>query len=712
MRPSPAATACLITMVTLLSAHAAYADEGMWLLNAFPSDKVGKTYGFTPDAAWLDNVRLSSARLAQGCSASFVSPNGLVMTNHHCAHMCIEQLSSKGQDFVAQGFYAATQATEKRCPALEVNQLIAITDVTDPIRAAVANKTGAAFTAAKKAAQSELEKACAKSDDVRCDVVELYHGGRYHLYQYRRYQDVRLVFAPELASAFFGGDPDNFNFPRYDLDVAFVRIYKDGKPAQTPNYFPFSEHGAADNELTFVAGHPGRTSREQTVSQLLFERRERLPRRLAQLAELRGQLTEFRQRGPEQKRYSESLLFYVENSLKALKGRLAALLGPALLNTKRSEEHALRARMAADKRPGFATAFANIDQAVQVNSEIIDAHELLERGRGFDCDLFDIARTLVRAGDERPKPNPTRLREYTDAAVPQLEQQLFSAAPIHPALEVLRLTFGLTKLREQLGVDDERVRAVLGKKSPATLAAELVKGSALADVALRKKLYAGGKRAIDESRDPLIALARSIDAAARAVRKRYEDEVESPISKAHEALATVRFEQFGTSVYPDATFTLRLSYGTVKGWSVRGKQVAPWTTLGGAFERHTGEEPFALPKRWLAAKSRLALDTPLNFVTTNDIIGGNSGSPVINKQGQIVGLIFDGNIESLGGEYGFDAGVNRAVAVHSAGLLEVLTKIYDAKRIADELRAPTPATLQPSAARSVPSGANGSAAFH
>jgi Peptidase S46 len=678
----------------------AQADEGMWLVNDFPSERVAQKYGFKPDSAWLDKVRLSSARLAQGCSASFVSQHGLVMTNHHCAHRCIEQLSSKGQDFIANGFAAATEAAEKRCPALEVNQLVAITDVTEPMRSALANKSGNEFSSAKKAQEAKLEKACATSAELRCDVVELYNGGRYHLYQYKRYQDVRLVFAPELAAAFFGGDPDNFNFPRYDLDVAFLRIYSDGKPAKVDNYFPFSEHGAAENELTFVSGHPGHTSREFTVAQLLFERRVRLPRRLAALSELRGQLTEFEHRGAEQKRYSHSVLFGVENSLKALTGRQAALLDPALIEAKRADERTLRARMTADKRPGFAGAFATVDRALKTYADIFDGLEVLERGLETNGDLLGIASRLLRAADELPKPNEARLREYTDSALPQLQQALFSPAPIHADFEILRLTFGLTKLRELLGADDPRVRLLLGKKSPETLATELVRGTGLADVALRKKLFEGGKAAVDASHDPLIAFVRLVDPEARALRKRYEDEVDAVLSKAHEAIATLRFESHGTDVYPDATFTLRLSYGAVRGWVDRGKPVPPFTTFAGAFERATGEDPFALPKRWLAAKPKLKLDTELNFVTTNDIIGGNSGSPVINKNAEIVGLIFDGNISSLGGEYGFDERVNRAVAVHSSGLLEALSNIYDAKRIADELRASRPSAGGASSAAS------------
>ena len=664
----------------------AHADEGMWPMNNIPADRIAQKYGFKPDQAWIEKVQLGSARLAQGCSASFVSPNGLVMTNHHCAHACIEQLSQKGQDLVANGFYAPSTAAEKKCPALEVNQLVAITDVTETMRKALSGKTGAAFSEAKKAEQAKLTKACATSDDLRCDVVELYHGGRYNLYQYKRYQDVRLVFAPELAIAFFGGDPDNFNFPRYDLDVAFVRIYANDKPAATPNYFPFSAAGAQENELTFVSGHPGHTSREYSVAELLFERRVRLPRRLFGLAELRGQLTEFARRGAEQKRVSKTHLFYVENSFKGLKGREMALLSPKLIPEKRAAEKVLRQKLASDKRPGFSTAYQSIDKALEVYANIYDSYELLERGRAFEGDLFGIARTLLRAADELPKPNETRLKEYTDAALPQLRQTVLSPAPIYDDLAILELTFGLTKLREHLGFDDPRVRAILGKKSPATLAAELVKGTKLKNLAVRKQLLEGGKAAVDKFKDPLLDLARAVDTDARAVRKRYEDEVDGPLTQAHEAIATVGFETHGTSIYPDATFTLRLSYGAVRGWTENGKAVSPFTTIGGAFDRHTGEDPFALPPRWLSAKSRLALDTRLNFATTNDIIGGNSGSPVINKDAQIVGLIFDGNIHSLGGDYFFDEKVNRAVSVHSSAILEALQKIYAADRIAQELR--------------------------
>jgi hypothetical protein len=663
-----------------------HADEGMWLPNAFPSAEVGKKYGFAPDQAWLDHVRLSSARLAQGCSGSFVSDAGLVMTNHHCAHECLEQLSGAKRDLIANGFYARTQAEELKCPALEVNQLVSIEDVTQRISAVLANKSGQAYSEAKKAEQAKLEKACATSDEVRCEVVELYEGARHHLYKYQRYQDVRVVFAPELSIAFFGGDPDNFNFPRYDLDLAFLRIYSGGKPAKVEHYFPFSAQGAQAGQLTFTSGHPGHTSRDFSVTELLYERRVQLPRRIQNLAELRGQLVEFGRRSAEEDRYSKGLLFMVENSLKAYKGRFGALMDGDLIEQKRAREKALRTKLASDKRPGFSGAYASIDKAIAALTEISAAYDLLERGRAFPGDLFSIARTLVRAADELPKPNESRFPEYTDAALPGLKQELFSPAPIHPPLEELQLRFGLTKLREVLGADDPIVHKLLGKKSPAKLAAELVRGSKLANVATRKQLFEGGKAAVDASKDPLIALARLVDPDARPVRKRYEDEIESALDKAHEAIATVRFETYGTSLYPDATFTLRFSYGAVKGWIERGQPVPPFTNIRGAFERETGEDPFALPKSWLNARAKLNLDTPFNFVTTNDIVGGNSGSPVIDKDARIVGLIFDGNIDSLGGDYGFDERVNRAVAVHSSAIVEALKVVYGAGRIADELR--------------------------
>ncbi len=678
--------------LALLAALPARADEGMWTFNHFPSDRVAAAYGFGPTPAWLEEVQLSSARLAQGCSASFVSPRGLVMTNHHCAHRCIEQLSTGRDDRVRDGFLARSDAEEARCPELEVNQLLSIADVTARMNAATEGKAGAAFFAAQRATRAAIEAACQTSPELRCEVVSLYRGGRYDLYRYRRYQDVRLVFAPEFAIAFFGGDPDNFNFPRYDLDVAFLRVYRDGKPAPTEHWFRWSPGGPREGELTFVSGNPGGTSRQLTVAQLEYQRDVVLFERLLALTELRGALVEYAHRGAEQARHSEATLFYVENSVKALLGRIRALQDRDFFASRVAAEAAFRARLAAD--PARAARFLHaFDDVARATAELRRLHLRLEeeeRPGPLAGDLGGFARALVRAGAERPKPNGERLREYADAALPALEQRLLSPAPIHPEFEIFLLTRSLTTLRERLGADDPFVREVLGTASPAALARTLVEGTRLADPAVRRALYQGGAAAVAEAArtDPLLALALRIDPAARAVRRQLDETIEPLLTRGQERIARAHFELEGTSAYPDATFTPRLSYGAVKGYEEDGRRVAPFTTFAGAFARATGSDPYALPRSWLDARPRLALDTPLDLCTTNDIIGGNSGSPVVNARREIVGLIFDGNIQSLGGDFGFDAAVNRAVAVDSAAIVEALEKIYGAGRLVDELRPP------------------------
>ncbi len=665
----------------------ARADEGMWTFDNPPTRQLAERYGFTPTPAWLERVRLASVRLAGGCSGSFVSPDGLVLTNHHCVHHCIEQLSTKQKDYVAQGFYAQTAADELRCPDVELNQLQAITDVTARIGQATRGQTGEAYATALKGAMTAIEKECATSADVRCDVVTLYHGGQYHLYRYRRFQDVRLVFAPELASAFFGGDPDNFMFPRYVLDAAFLRAYDGGKPAKMQHFFPWSPSGAAEGDLTFVTGHPGSTSRLYTMAELAYERDVLLTRRLMRFSELRGLLTEFSRRSPEHARIAKGLLFGIENAVKAYRGMHEALLDPALMQAKAKAEQALRQRVAADpKLAEHAGAWDAIAQAMAAQKALDHRYTFIERGAGFHSDLFRIARHLVRASDERTRPNTERLREYTDAQLPALEQRLFSTAPIHDELEIATLTFSLTKMREALGPDDPFVKQILGSRSPEQVAAAAVRGSKLKDVKLRRALYEGGAAAVAASKDPMIALARAADPEARRVRKQYETEVEAVLKKNREHVAQALFAIYGTDTYPDATFTLRLSYGKVAGWQEDGRTIAPFTRFAGAFERHTGADPFALPPSWLKARPNLDLTTPLNFVTTNDIIGGNSGSPVIDREARVVGLIFDGNIHSLGGDYGFDERLNRAVAVHSQAILHALDRIYGARRLLEELR--------------------------
>ncbi len=669
------------------------AEEGVGPFIRGPADAIERAPGSPPAAAGLDRARLSSVRFANGCSASFVSADGLVMTNHHCVHECVEQLSGKAKDLVKDGFVTKSRAEEKACPGLEANQLVRITDVTKELLAAVAGKEGKAYADAQKAEKARLEKACAKGDQVRCDVVSLYDGGRYDLYEYRRFQDVRLVFAPELAIAFFGGDPDNFMFPRFDLDSAFVRVYEGGEPLDSKlHHFPFGGATLAAGDAVFVSGHPGGTSRQLAISELEYQRDVALPRRLFWLSELRGLLTEYGHRGVEQKRHSTGLLFGVENSLKALKGMHKALLDRAFFAQKIGEEKELLARAGKDPKQKLEAerALAEIGKAVaaQRRLQLLYGSIAGRRTYGLSGELFGHARMLVRAADELRKPNGERLKEFGDANLPALQQELESAAPLHAEFEIALLTFSLTKLREELGPDHPLVKKVLGREAPGTLAARVVKGSTLADPKVRAALYKGGTAAVEASKDPMIALATLVDPEARAVRRQFEEEIEAASNKAHEALAKVRFAAYGSSIYPDATFTLRLAFGRVAGWEDPDfGPIAPFTTIGGAFDRHTGEAPFALPQSWLKAKGRLDAKLPLNFSTNNDIIGGNSGSPVVNRDGRVVGLIFDGNLHSLGGEYGFDPALNRAVAVDARAIEHALHVVYGADALVKELTA-------------------------
>jgi V8-like Glu-specific endopeptidase len=659
----------------------------MWLFNAFPSERVARKYGFSPSQEWLDHVRLSAVRIAGGCSASFVSENGLVMTNHHCAHACLEQLSTAAKNYVASGFYAKSEEEEQRCPEMEINQLLEITDVTAQVQAATAGRSGKDLTEAQRAVTANIEKACATSENLRCEVVSLYHGGRYDLYKYRRYQDVRLVFAPEFAIAFFGGDPDNFEFPRYDLDVSFLRVYEDGRPAQTPHHFTWSPSGPKEGQLTFVAGNPGSTSRELTIAQLQTIRDVAQPSRLYRLARMRGALEEFQRRGPEEERISTSRLFGVENAFKSLAGREAALLDEAFFAGLVAREDQLRAAVAA--RPEVAREVGDAWDAIaaaEAKRRVMYApYTFLEGAAGFQSELFHHARTLVRAAEELPKPNEQRLREFGEARLPSLREELFSTAPIHPELEILLLTLSLEEMRATLGPDDPTVKAVLGQRSPIELATALVQETKLGDPKLRRALFEGGKAAVEASHDPMIELAQRVDPAARAVRKRFEDEVEGPERKASERIVKARFAVYGTTLYPDATFTPRLSFGQVKGWMEGEKPIAPFTTFAGAFERATGRPPFALPESWIEARPRIDPAMPLDFCSTNDIVGGNSGSPIFDQSARIVGVIFDGNIHSLSGDYAYDPSNNRAVSVDSAAILHALDVIYDAKRVRDEL---------------------------
>ena len=678
-----------VSLVCLVFAQAAQAEEGMWTFDDFPSKTVGTKYGFTPSQDWLDHVRLSSLRIAGGCSASFISPEGLVMTNHHCVVGCVEQISTPEQNLEENGYSAKTPAEEKKCPDFELDQLVEIRDVSKDVQGAMAGKTGDEANKALHAKEAELQQSCGSDRSVRCDVVSLYHGGVYDLYRYKRYNDVRLVFAPEFSVAQFGGDPDNFNFPRFDYDIGVLRAYEGDKPAITKDYLHWSANGTKDGDLVFVSGNPGGTFRELTEAQLAFERDVLYPNRIPEISERRGELEAFIARGPQQAREASDDLFFLENGFKVYFGRQQALLDPQFFGTKVKEEQHLRAATAADaKLAAYLPAWDEIAQVQQVRSQLFVRNSLLN-GSTFRSGLLGDAVTLVRAASERTKPNRERLPGYTDQALVNVQQQLSAAAPVYKDLEELSLTLSFTVIRRDLGTDDAFVRKMLGKDSPEQLAHKLVSGTHLEDPKVREELYKGGQSAIDASTDPMIRFAASLNDELLAVRKNYEARVDAPTRAAAEKIAKARFAVYGTSVDPDATFTLRLSYGTVKGFdNAEGKWVEPYTNIGGLFERATGADPYKLPESWLRAKSSLNLSLPMNLSTTNDTTGGNSGSPLIDKDANVVGLLFDGNIFSLGGDYGYDAAKNRSVCVDSRALLEGMRRVYHLDRIVDEIEGP------------------------
>lgn len=680
--------AVLAATLLLIATSVARADEGMWTFDGFPVAQVKAAYGAAPTPQFLAHVQKAALRIAGGCSASFISPQGLVMTNHHCVVECVGQLSTPTQNYVQTGFLAKRQEDERPCPAFEIDQLERIEDITATITAATSGKTGDAANLALRAAQAKAQQSCGTDPAIRCDVVSLYRGGVYDLYHYHRYTDVRLAFAPEYAVAQFGGDPDNFNFPRFDFDIGIVRAYEHGKPAVTPEYLKWSPNGSKAGDLVYVAGNPGSTSRELTVSQLAYVRDVQLPQVLPQLAEIRGIYEEFQQRGPEQRREANEPRFYVENSLKALLGQQKALDDPAFFAERVAAEQKLRAAVAADPKlqSEAGTAWDEIAQLQVLRAQLAPDYTAVS-GYAFNNGLLGYARTLVQAAAERQKPNGERLPEYTDQALVEVEQELTAPVPVFPDLQEVDLGFALTKVRETLGTDDPLTKKILGQEAPDELAHRLVAGTKLGDPAVRKALFDGGAAAIAASTDPMIEYAKLIDPYARAIRKDFEARVTAPSRAAAERIAKARFAVYGTSVYPDATFTLRLSYGAVKGFVANGMAIAPYTTIGGLFGRATEAPPYKLPPSWPAAKAALNVSTPMNLVSTNDIIGGNSGSPLIDTSGRVVGLIFDGNIYSLGGDFGYDGTRNRAVSVDSRALLTGLSKVYHADRLVAEINA-------------------------
>ena len=683
---------CLSTLLAIVffASSLATADEGMWLYNAPPKDKIKAKYGFELTQEWLDHVRLSSVRFNNGGSGSFVSADGLTFTNHHVGAACVQQLSTEGHDYIKTGFYAKTRADEAKCPALELNQLVGIEDVTDKVNAGVKTGMSAADAGqAQRAAMSQVEKDCSTSTGLRCDVVTFYSGQVYNLYKYKKYTDVRLVFAPEFDIAFFGGDPDNFTYPRYDLDITFFRVYENDKPAHLDNYLKWSATGVKDGDLIFVSGHPGNTGRMLTMAQLGFLRDVQYPASLKLFARRIALLQDFSKQSEENARIAKEDIFGLQNSQKAITGYESGLLDKAIMDKKAADESALRASFKADPKNASASdPWEEIAQAIKVQQAIYPNLTYLERMRGFSARLAQIARVLVRAADEKTKPNQNRMREFRDSTLPSLEQQLFSTEPIYKNLDTALLADSLAEMQDALGKDNPDVQKVLQGKTPADAAKDFISNTKLEDVAVRKQLYEGGKAAIDASTDPLIVAMRAIDPDARSARKEFEDKVDSVVRRDGTLIAKARFAQSGFAQPPDATFTLRLSYGAVKGYQENGKTTPFDTNIGGAYlhaAEHGDKPPYNLPESWMKSKPNLDLKTPLNFVSTADIIGGNSGSPTVNKKGEVVGIIFDGNIESLPWNFAYSDAQGRAVSVDSRGIQEALRKIYGAGALADEL---------------------------
>ncbi len=669
----------------------ALADEGMWTFNNVPRADIKKKYGFEVTDDWLKKVQLASVRFNNGGSGSFVSPTGLVLTNYHIVEDIVNEVSTPEKDLAKEGFVAHTRAEEIKAPSLELNVLMSIEDVTTRVNGAV--KTGmsdAEAFAARRAEISAIEGESNKNTGLRSDVIALYQGGQYNLYRYKKYTDVRLVFVPEFQAAFFGGDPDNFNFPRFNIDMALVRIYENDQPVHPANYFKWSTAGTKEGSLVFVTGNPGSTARLNTVAHLQELRDTSIPIILRLLERRETMLKKYMALGDEQTRRAQNELNSIQNALKVYRGQLQGLKDKSLMGRKATEEEALRKSIAAnpDRQKMYGDAWDAIAKAHQGLPSYIRERRIFDQASGFNTTTFGFARTLVRLAAENEKPNAERLPEYTDARRASLELALYSPAPIHDDFEKLKLADSLEFMVELLGADNPLAKQVLDGKTPQARANELIEGTKLKDPAYRKELAAGGRQSIESSTDPMIVLARLVDPKAREVRKRYENEVTGVERASYSKIARALFETEGTKLYPDATFTLRLSYGAVKGYLENGKKVPPFTTLGGLYERSgqfKSAFPYNLPPRWTEKKSAVDLKTPFNFVSTNDIIGGNSGSPTINEKGELVGLIFDGNIQSLVGDFIYDESVNRAISVDSRAMLEVLRKVFEANDIAAEL---------------------------
>jgi len=673
---------------TLLAASVAlHADDGLWLFDRFPKALVKKRYGFDVTDSFLEHMRLASVRFNSGGSGSFVSPRGLMFTNHHVGADCIQKLSSAQADYMANGFYAKTEAEEKACPDLEVNILLRIEDVTAKVQSAGGN-TLAEKNAARKAKQTELEKACNAASGNRCDTVVLYSGGQYALYEYKKYTDVRLVFAPEYSVASFGGDLDNFMFPRYNLDFALFRAYENGKPVSPQHWFKWSKTGAREGELVFVPGNPGTTGRLDTVAQLEYQRDVQYPNSLALLDALIRSMLEYGKRDAEAKRLADGELQVYQNSYKAYQGFLRGLKDPKLMDRKRADEQKLRNAINDDpaKKAEYGNAWDEVAAALAKWRPSFLEFYAVNTIPALSTH-FNHARTALRLSVERTKPDAERLREYVTPAIPQVEQALFSPAPISADMEKMRLAILFQEMKKRLGADHPVMREILagGSRTEAAAAAHFIDGSKIADIEFRKKMAASSAESM-ASKDPMMVLARLLDDPSRTLRKRFENELQSVLVANASKIALARLATYGDSEYPDATFTMRVTFGDVRGYKNDQGQPVPWATeIGGIYGRATGVEPFELPKSWLDAKKRLSLKTPFNFVSTTDTHGGNSGSPTINTKDEVNGILFDGNIEGLPNNFVFTDEQARSVHVATQVIVESLRKIYKTDRILREL---------------------------
>lgn len=682
LRSAVQATASIIAvggvMAIMAAPDTARGDEGMWTYDNFPIATVNQRYGTRIDQQWLDRVRNASVRI-QGCSASFVSPEGLILTNWHCVVGCSQELSTPSEDLVKNGFLSATREEERRCPGQTAEVLTEIVDVTDRVLAAGAGLEGAAFNTARSAEINKIQQeACAGDAKFNCQVISFYRGGKYALYKFRKYDDVRLVFAPENQAAFFGGDPDNFNFPRYALDAAFLRAYEDGKPVEVGNnYLRWNPNAPAEGDVTFVSGNPGSTSRLLTMSQLERLRDQQLPITLIQSSELRGRLLEYSLTGDEAKRVSFDPIFGLENSFKVYYGQQGALTDPAFMARKREEENELRARVAADPSlvQRIGDPWADLERVQGVARDLYLPYRQLEQSAGGGSQLYSYARAIVRAAKNTNLTPEQRTR---------MSAAISAETPIYTDMEEIRLRYWLSKTREYLTVDNPQVKAMLGRESPEALADRLISGTKLADPAFRAQALTMTAEQLAAA-DPLLAFVLANDDAAAAVGARWNAEVNAPTARAAEKVAQARFAVYGTNLYPDATFSLRLSYGQVQGWTYRGVTVPPFTYMGGLYERATGSEPFNAAQAFIDNEARVNKATVYDFTSTNDIIGGNSGSPVINANGEVIGAAFDGNIHSLGGSFGYDGELNRTVSVSTAAITEALRNIYPSPRLLQEL---------------------------